>query len=68
MPLSRVVYSNHIKSCPTVCQLATLVIAENRILRIVKAIGLTSADDVAAGITAMNQRLGLPNGLKAIGV
>jgi alcohol dehydrogenase class IV len=49
-------------------QAATSVIAENRILRMARAIGLTSADDVAPAITAMNQRLGLPNGLKALGV
>ena len=49
-------------------QSASSVIEDHRILRMAKAIGLTSADDVAPAITAMNQRLGLPSGLKALGV
>ena len=49
-------------------QSASSVMADHKILRMAKAIGLTSADDVAPAVAAMNQRLGLPVGLKALGV
>jgi alcohol dehydrogenase class IV len=49
-------------------QSAPSVIQESRILRMAKAMNLTSADDVIPAIIDMNQRLGLPSGLQALGV
>lgn len=49
-------------------QSAPSVIQESRILRMAKAMDLTSADDVIPAIVDMNQRLGLPSGLQALGV
>jgi alcohol dehydrogenase class IV len=49
-------------------QSAPSVIQESRILRMAKAMNLTSADDVIPAIIDMNQRLGLPSGLHALGV
>ncbi|HSV69977.1 MAG TPA: iron-containing alcohol dehydrogenase [Methylibium sp.] len=47
---------------------ADSVRAERRIERLAQAMGLASADAVAPAITAMNARLGLPDGLAALGV
>ena len=41
---------------------------ENRMARMAYAMGLTSAGDIAAAITDMNARLGLPSGLAAMNV
>ncbi len=41
---------------------------ENRMARMAYAMGLASADDIAAAITDMNARLGLPTGLAAMNV
>ncbi len=49
-------------------QSAPSVIQESRILRMAKAMDLTSADDVIPAIVDMNKRLGLPSGLQALGV
>jgi len=49
-------------------QSAPSVIQESRILRMAKAMDLTSADDVIPAIIDMNHRLGLPSGLHALGV
>ena len=49
-------------------QSAPSVIQESRILRMAKAMNLTSADDVIPAIIDMNHRLGLPSGLHALGV
>jgi len=42
--------------------------AENRLARMAHAMGLQSAQDIGPAIKAMNQRLGLPSGLAAMGV
>jgi alcohol dehydrogenase class IV len=47
---------------------AQSVIAESRILRMAQAMGLSSATDVIPAIVDLNQRLGLPKGLKELGV
>jgi alcohol dehydrogenase class IV len=47
---------------------AQSVIDESRILRMAQAMGLTSAQDVIPAIVDLNQRLGLPKGLKDLGV
>ncbi len=47
---------------------ADSVRAERRLERMAQAMGLAAGDDVAAAITAMNARLGLPAGLGALGV
>ena len=41
---------------------------DKRLERMAHAIGLTSGGDVAAALKDMNQRLGLPSGLEALGV
>ncbi len=41
---------------------------EKRLERMARAMGLASADDIGAAIVDMNQRLGLPSGLAAMGV
>ena len=41
---------------------------EHRLQRMAHAMGLGSADDIGAAIKDMNARLGLPNGLAAMGV
>ena len=41
---------------------------ENRLLRMAKAMGLASANDVASALRDMNARLGLPTGLAEMGV
>jgi 4-hydroxybutyrate dehydrogenase len=47
---------------------ASSVVAENRLHRMANAMGLSSGTDVSAALTDMNQRLGLPTGLAALGV
>lgn len=47
---------------------AQSVIEESRILRMAHAMGLSSAADVIPAIVDLNQRLGLPTGLKEMGV
>jgi alcohol dehydrogenase class IV len=47
---------------------AQSVIEESRILRMAHAMGLSSAEDVIPAIVDLNQRLGLPTGLKEMGV
>jgi alcohol dehydrogenase class IV len=47
---------------------AQSVIDESRILRMAQAMGLTSSEDVIPAIVDLNQRLGLPKGLKELGV
>ena len=42
--------------------------AENRLARMAHAMGLQDAQDMGPAIKAMNQRLGLPSGLAAMGV
>jgi 4-hydroxybutyrate dehydrogenase len=42
--------------------------AENRLARMAHAMGLQGAQDIGPAIKAMNQRLGLPSGLAAMGV
>ncbi|NUO84873.1 MAG: iron-containing alcohol dehydrogenase, partial [Cupriavidus sp.] len=42
--------------------------ADDKLARIAQAMGLADADAVAAAITGMNQRLGLPAGLREMGV
>lgn len=44
------------------------VTSERRLERMAHAMGLTSSGDVAAAVEEMNQRLGLPTGLAALGV
>ncbi|BEU96775.1 iron-containing alcohol dehydrogenase [Acidovorax sp. DW039] len=44
------------------------VASERRLERMAHAMGLTSSGDVAAAVEEMNQRLGLPTGLAALGV
>ena len=41
---------------------------DRKIARLAEAMGLHSADDVAPAIKAMNAKLGLPSGLRAMGV
>ena len=41
---------------------------EKRLERMARAMGLASGNDIAGAITDMNARLGLPNGLAAMGV
>jgi len=40
----------------------------NKLARLAQATGLSSGTDVAPAVKAMNQRLGLPSGLGALGV
>jgi alcohol dehydrogenase class IV len=47
---------------------AQSVIEESKILRMAQAMGLSSAEDVIPAIIDLNQRLGLPKGLKELGV
>lgn len=47
---------------------AESVIREQRLARMAHAMGLQSADDVRPALVALNARLGLPNGLAALGV
>ncbi|PZX32376.1 putative Iron-containing alcohol dehydrogenase [Cupriavidus phytorum] len=42
--------------------------ADDKLARIAQAMGLADADAVAPAITGMNQRLGLPSGLREMGV
>jgi len=42
--------------------------ADDKLARIAQAMGLADADAVAPGITGMNRRLGLPAGLREMGV
>lgn len=44
------------------------MVSERRLARMAQAMGLATADDVAPAIAEMNQRLGLPTGLRAMGV
>jgi alcohol dehydrogenase class IV len=47
---------------------ADSTVKENKLARLARAMGLASAGDIAAAIKDMNARLGLPNGLSAMGV
>ena len=47
---------------------ADSMVKDKRLQRMAAAMGLASGNDVPAAIQAMNQRLGLPNGLAAMGV
>jgi alcohol dehydrogenase class IV len=44
------------------------MIEESRILRMAQSMGLSSQEDVIPAIIDLNQRLGLPKGLKELGV
>jgi alcohol dehydrogenase class IV len=47
---------------------APSIVKEQRLGRMAQAMGLRSGSDIAQAITEMNARLGLPQGLKAMGV
>ena len=49
-------------------QEASSVIKDNRIFRMARAMGLNSASDIIPALLEMNQKLGLPSGLKEMGV
>ena len=49
-------------------QEASSVIKDNRIFRMARAIGLKSASDIIPALLEMNKKLGLPSGLKELGV
>lgn len=47
---------------------AESVVREKRMARMARAMGLASGHEVAPALVALNARLGLPNGLEALGV
>jgi alcohol dehydrogenase class IV len=49
-------------------QEASSVIQDNRIFRMARAMGLNSASDIIPALVEMNKKLGLPSGLKELGV